>query len=105
MFFSSITLSLYSNNKIDGDRKIKAKIGQYIYFPDFLKSNKKSTTVIVDFSIDKDGKLIINNINGDPKLHEFVVEQLNKIKFKKDTAIIGKNYLYKINFKSNHFHQ
>lgn len=90
---------MFSDNGFDGNKKIKNKIGQYMYFPDFLKHKKTSTTVLVDFTVNKSGDIQILSIDGDPELQEFVINQMSKISFKKDKTVVGKKFQYKLSFK------
>ena len=99
LFTFGLSSQMYSNETFDGNKKIKNKLGQYMYFPDFLKHKNTNTTVVVDFQVDKNGGIQINAIGGDPELQEFVVNQLSKISFKKDKNLIGKNFQYKLSFK------
>ena len=97
--FFALSISLYGNSGIDGkQKKVKNKIGTYLNFPDFAKKENLKGTVMLNVSVNKTGKIDVNEIYGNPKFTDYVMGQIQKIKINPDKEIIGQDLLYKIIF-------
>jgi len=97
MFFS---LSSFANNDMgDKTKKIRNKISSYFEMPDFAKAKQIKGEVVMDISINKDGKIEVNKMDGHPEFQKYVIGQLDKISFRPDEQIVGQSLLYKIVFK------
>lgn len=94
------TLSSFSNNDMgDRTKKIKNKISSYFEMPEFAKNKQLKGEVVMDISINEEGKIQVNEIDGHPEFKQYVQEQLKKISFKKTENIVGQSLLYKVVFK------
>ncbi|MFH2142970.1 MAG: hypothetical protein ABIJ97_11140 [Bacteroidota bacterium] len=98
LIFCGFTFSseLYDGNQ----KKVTNKIGQYLNIPDFMKKEQISGSVLVEVTVTKEGKLIVNEIFGHPSMQEYVIAQISKIKMHPTKDMIGKTFQYKINFKT-----
>lgn len=83
----------------DRTKKIKNKISSYFEMPEFAKNKQLKGEVVMDISINEEGKIQVNEIDGHPEFKQYVEEQLKKISFKKTDNIVGQSLLYKVVFK------
>lgn len=76
---------------------VKAKI----QYPSFLKADGvKKAQVLVEFSINENGKLNILNTNeSDKRMKEYVMEQLENIQLQDLEMEEGEVYVLKLNFQ------
>lgn len=100
IFLTIVNLQTYAlSNPICEDGKIKRIVSNAVDFPKNtdLNINKKSI-VAVDFKVNSEGKIVVNQINGSPDLVCYVKERLEKIVIKKVSKFTEKSFVYKFIF-------
>ena len=83
----------------DEEGKIKRVVSSAFEFPKDADLNfKGQSTVSVDFVVSKEGKIVVNEINGSPDLVCYVKEKLEKLVVKKVSKLTEKSFVYKFIF-------
>ena len=71
-----------------------------ISYPAFAKSEKLNGDVVVSFSINDSGKIVIDKVDGTyTELVQYVKEQFKKVKLDINASEIGKNFYCRFKFK------
>ena len=81
----------------DITEKIKRTVNNTVSFPEFAKDDVEPAIVTVNYSLEADGTLTINNLNSsDKRYSDYLIKKLNSIKIKDlhnksvDEEIVGK---------------
>lgn len=76
-------------------------IKEKVDFPRFLKADGvKATSVMLEFTLDEDGKVDVINTNCcDSRVEEYVIQQIEEINLAGVNHEDGEVYLIKVNFK------
>jgi hypothetical protein len=88
------------NEKSIQKSELKNELQKELKFPDFKINTEAESIVMVQFTINEDGKVEIKAMNYlDVKLGDYVKECLKRVVVDKSDASVGKTHIYKINFK------
>ncbi len=81
---------------------IEKMIGKQISYPDFAKQQKLEGVVLVDFSVNPDGTISVNEANAsNTSLLDYVVAKLKQLNIIPSKDIVNKSYDVKFDFKSD----
>ena len=105
-FLAFVTMSLVlvntgfaDSDKYSKSHALKKYLDKNITYPYQTLENTKKAFVLVDFTLSDTGDLEVNGINySDESLKKYVIEELNKLKRKKNQEMFGKTYIYKFVF-------
>jgi hypothetical protein len=98
-----ITLPGFASNDPSGfslkESKMKRIVSAAVDFPASSdnQSNEKFV-VTVDFNVDCNGHLVVNEISGNPSYTSHVKEKLEKLVLKKMSDLVGKSFVYRFVF-------
>lgn len=80
---------------------LEKMIGKQISYPDFAKQQKLEGVVLVDFSVNPDGTISVNEANAsNASLLDYVVAKLKQLNIIPSKDIVNKSYDVKFDFKS-----
>ena len=99
-FFLFYNKFILGNDNVAPKKNIIKQISATIDFPQNAKV-EKSETVAVNFEITENGKIKVNEINGNPTFTEHVKQKLENFVVKKFKDLVGENFYVKFNFKSD----
>ena len=81
------------------ESKMKRIVSAAIDFPSSIESETTQKNVVtVDFNVTEDGKVVVNEISGNPSFTSHVKEKLEKIVLKKMSDLVGKSFVYRFVF-------
>jgi len=99
--FFCFTINLFSATITAPPKKnIIKQISATMDFPQNAKI-ENSETVAVNFEITENGKIKVNEINGNPTFTEHVKQKLENFVVKKFKDMVGENFYIKFSFKSD----
>ena len=99
MIFAVITAGASTiGDPINKEIKLKKQVSRLVDFPDNM-SVAEGTSVSVEFELQEDGTLKVNEINGSPELVEYVKIRLENFAAKKMKELVGEKFYYKFVFK------
>ncbi len=78
--------------------KLEKQVTRLIDFPDNL-SVQPGSSVSVEFELQQDGTVKVNEINGQPELAQYVKTKLENFATKKMKELVGEKFYYKFVFK------
>ena len=88
------------NNKTVQKNELKSMLAKEVTYPSFATENFQERSVLVQFTVNEEGKIEINAMNYfDVELGEYVKKCLGKIAVEKDDISIGKTQAIKFDFK------
>jgi len=80
---------------------VEKLVGKEISYPDFAKQQKLEGVVLVDFSVNPDGTISVNQANAsNASLLDYVVAKLKQLNIIPSKDNINKTYDVKFDFKS-----
>lgn len=78
----------------------KKSIVSRITYPEFAMKDQLSAEVRVKLIVNDDGKIFVDQINCvDVLFLDYVKSELQKLRFEKESDLIGKTFYYKFTFK------
>lgn len=94
--------SFAKDNKTNEKSSLKNILSKQVSYPEFAIETAKEGTVYVQFTVNNEGKLVIEQINFfDVTFGNYVKEQLSKIVIDSTDAAIGTTHAMKFDFKLN----
>jgi hypothetical protein len=100
LLISGFTTFAKDNNKVVQKNELRNLLSKEVKYPAFASENFQEGSVLVQFTVNEEGKLEIKAINFlDVELGEYVKECLGKIIIEKDDISIGKTQAIKFDFK------
>ncbi|NVN94434.1 MAG: hypothetical protein HXX18_04015 [Bacteroidetes bacterium] len=97
---SGFTTFAKDNSKIAQKNELKSILSKKVQYPSFASENLKEGTVLVQFTVNEEGKIVIKEMNYlDVELGEYVKECLGKVVVGKDDISVGKTQAIKFDFK------
>ena len=100
LFMSSFAANATNSNHAQKNAKesVRQEIIRNINCPDFIESNSETNQVKAIVEVDENGSVTVDEINSaNPKLKEYVVEQLKSMKVKSPSE--NQKFVLVINFK------
>jgi hypothetical protein len=80
--------------------ELKSILEKKVSYPDFKVNNDEGSLVVVQFTVNDEGKLDIQAMNYlDVKLGEYVKNCLLKVVVDKNDESVGKTHIFKFDFK------
>lgn len=99
--FICFTINLFSTTMSTPPKKnIVKQISASMDFPKNVKIENQET-VAVNFEVTENGKIKVNEINGNPTFTEHVKQKLENFVVKKFKDLVGENFYVKFSFKSD----
>lgn len=100
IIMSGFTTYAKDNNKTAQKNDLKTILAKEVKFPNFAVEKFQEGSVLVQFTVNTEGKIEINAINYlDVELGEHVKECLKKVVVEKDDISVGKTQAIKFDFK------
>ncbi|MBI5540340.1 MAG: hypothetical protein HY951_09805 [Bacteroidia bacterium] len=91
--------SFAGSNPTNEEGKVKRVVSSAVDYPkDSEVCFEGIATVAVDFRVNENGKIVVNEINGSPDLVSYVKEKLEKVVIKKVSKLTEKSFVYKFIF-------
>ncbi|MGD0710063.1 MAG: energy transducer TonB [Bacteroidales bacterium] len=96
----SIAVSGKANANSITPGNLEKLIGKQISYPDFAKQQKLEGVVLVDFSVNPDGTITVNQTNAsNASLKDYVVAKLKQLNIIPSKDNINKTYDIRFDFK------
>ncbi len=100
IMISGFTTYAKDNSKTVQKNELKSKLSKQVKFPFFAIENFQESSVLVLFTVNKEGKIDIETMNYlDVELGNYVKDCLGKIVVEKNDISIGKTQAIKFDFK------
>lgn len=100
ILISGFTTYANDTNKTVQKNQLKSILSKEVKYPAFATENFLEGSVLVQFTVNNEGKIEIDAINYlDVELGEYVKTCLSKIVVEKDDINIGKTHSMKFDFK------
>ena len=100
IMMTGFTTYAKDNNKNVQKNELKSILAKEVKYPAFASENFQEGSVLVQFTVNEEGKIEIEAINYlDVELGEHVKECLKKVVIDKDDVNIGKTQAIKFEFK------
>ena len=97
----SVAVSGKANANSITPGNLEKMIGKQISYPDFAKQQKLEGVVLVDFSVNADGTISVNEANAsNASLLDYVVAKLKQLNIIPSKDIVNKSYDVKFDFKT-----
>lgn len=92
--------SFAKDNKTNQKNNLKKVLAKEVSYPQFAIETEKEGTVYVKFTVDTEGKIVIDQINyEDVTFGDYVKERLSKIIIDTNDPEIGSTHAVKFDFK------
>jgi hypothetical protein len=100
IMMSGLTAMAKDNEKSIQKSELKNALQKEVRYPDFEIRNEQEATVLVQFTVNEEGKVEIKAMNYlDVQLGDYVKECLKRVVVDKSDISVGKTHIFKINFK------
>jgi len=81
------------------ESRMKRIVSAAVDFPVSMESQSDQKFVVtVDFNVDSEGHVVVNEISGNPTYTMHVKEKLEKLVMKKMSDLVGKSFVYRFVF-------
>ncbi len=105
--FTAVVLMIFATGLIfgsvhdpKGTNSLKQFMTKNVPYPEFAKENNQTGFVVIAFTVENDGKIIIKNINGStPEFKEYVENKLKELKLDDPQLYQDKTQYYRFDFQ------
>lgn len=80
------------------ESKLKTQVSRLVEFPEHM-TVPEGSSVTVEFEVQENGSIQVNDISGHPQLAGYVKSQLESFAAKKMKELVGEKFYYKFVFK------
>lgn len=74
-------------------------ISEIVSYPEDINLSEQNNFALVDFSVNEDGTIEVNNINASKEVKTYVLNQMNGYQLINSTGHKGKTFQYKLSFE------
>lgn len=99
MTLNTPVLASEKNKSSNNLEKVQKLIDRAIDFPQEAKESGISGTVKAQLQINSEGKITVEEINGNPQLTKYVEQQLNNLSVN-DFTLTGTTFIAKFDFRN-----